>query len=102
VLDSTALENIEIEYIKNLQQQVYFLELECNYLRQQLNINGLQSSFKFDKEGELLKSQVQTVNFEKSGLERSLREENAQKEKVLTLLDESESNQIIFNSAIYY
>lgn len=26
------MENVEMEYIKNLQQQVYFLELECNYL----------------------------------------------------------------------
>jgi hypothetical protein len=26
------LERIETEYIKNLQQQVYFLELEANYL----------------------------------------------------------------------
>ncbi len=32
LLNNSALENIEIEYIKNLQQQVYFLELECNYL----------------------------------------------------------------------
>jgi hypothetical protein len=26
------LNNIEAEYIKNLQQQIYFLELESNYL----------------------------------------------------------------------
>ncbi len=32
ILNSSTLENIEIEYIKNLQQQVYFLEMECNYL----------------------------------------------------------------------
>lgn len=30
-----ALDNIEAEYIKNLQQQIYFLELEANYLREQ-------------------------------------------------------------------
>ena len=29
------LSGIEQEYIKNLQQQVYFLELEANYLREQ-------------------------------------------------------------------
>jgi len=29
---SSDLERIESEYIKNLQQQVYFLELEANYL----------------------------------------------------------------------
>ena len=27
-----ALDQIETEYIKNLQQQVYFLELEANFL----------------------------------------------------------------------
>ncbi|XP_013381884.1 paramyosin isoform X2 [Lingula anatina] len=32
---SADLQNIESEYIKNLQQQVYFLELEANYLREQ-------------------------------------------------------------------
>ncbi|XP_064652760.1 ELKS/Rab6-interacting/CAST family member 1-like isoform X2 [Lineus longissimus] len=32
---STELSNIEQEYIKNLQQQIYFLELEANYLREQ-------------------------------------------------------------------
>ena len=31
-VDRALWENIEIEYIKNLQQQVQFLELECNYL----------------------------------------------------------------------
>ncbi|XP_070209611.1 paramyosin-like isoform X3 [Littorina saxatilis] len=30
-----AHSNIETEYIRNLQQQVYFLELEANYLREQ-------------------------------------------------------------------
>lgn len=29
---SSELSNIEAEYIKNLQQQIYFLELEANYL----------------------------------------------------------------------
>ncbi len=91
------MENIEIEYIKNLQQQVYFLELECNYLRQQLNLNGLHSSFKYDKESSSLKNQMQSISLEKSGLERSLREQNAQKEKVLELLDESESKSPLFN-----
>lgn len=35
-LKSSTLENIEGEYIKNLQQQIYFLELESNYLREQV------------------------------------------------------------------
>lgn len=29
---SGELANIEVEYIRNLQQQIYFLELEANYL----------------------------------------------------------------------
>lgn len=33
--NSAELKGIESEYIKNLQQQVYFLELEANYLREQ-------------------------------------------------------------------
>ena len=28
---------MEKEYIRNLQQQIYFLELECDYLRDQAN-----------------------------------------------------------------
>ncbi|CAC5384915.1 unnamed protein product [Mytilus coruscus] len=31
------LDNIEAEYIKNLQQQIYFLELESNYLYPSIN-----------------------------------------------------------------
>ena len=30
--NSTDLQKIETEYIRNLQQQVYFLELEANFL----------------------------------------------------------------------
>ena len=29
------MQGIENDYIKNLQQQIYFLELEANYLREQ-------------------------------------------------------------------
>ena len=32
---SSTLKDVEAEYIKNLQQQIYFLELEAEYLRQQ-------------------------------------------------------------------
>lgn len=32
---SVELKSIENDYIKNLQQQVYFLEMEANYLREQ-------------------------------------------------------------------
>jgi hypothetical protein len=36
-LTSGDLDTLESEYIKNLQQQIYFLELEVNYLREQVN-----------------------------------------------------------------
>lgn len=32
---SQELKHVENDYVKNLQQQVYFLELEANYLREQ-------------------------------------------------------------------
>ena len=32
---SSTLKDVEAEYIKNLQQQIYFLELEAEYLREQ-------------------------------------------------------------------
>lgn len=35
MMSSGELKTIENDYIKNLQQQVYFLELEANYLREQ-------------------------------------------------------------------
>ena len=31
------MSTVENEYIRNLQQQIYFLELECDYLRDQAN-----------------------------------------------------------------
>ena len=86
------MENIEIEYIKNLQQQVYFLEMECNYLRQQLNLNGLTSSLKYDSKSQQLKDEMRTIQHEKNSLEKSLIEENQQKETVLNMLEYTESN----------
>ena len=34
---SLDVSTVEKEYIRNLQQQIYFLELECDYLRDQAN-----------------------------------------------------------------
>ena len=91
MINNSALENIEIEYIKNLQQQVYFLELECNYLRQQLNLNGLQSSLKYDSKSQQLKDEMMSMKFENTNLERVLKEESYQKETVLNMLEHTES-----------
>jgi hypothetical protein len=82
---NSSLENVEIEYIKNLQQQVYFLDLECNYLRQQLNTNGLTSSSKYDKKS-------QEIKREQLLLEKSLKDENDQKKTLMNLLEQTEVN----------
>jgi len=37
LFSSIDLSTVENEYIRNLQQQIYFLELECDYLRDQAN-----------------------------------------------------------------
>lgn len=91
MLSSSTLENIEIEYIKNLQQQVYFLEMECNYLRQQLDLNGLQSQRKYDSESSLLKNEMENIQAEKNTLERSLIIENCEKEATQEMLDQTTS-----------
>ncbi|CAF0776388.1 unnamed protein product [Brachionus calyciflorus] len=90
LIQTSPLDNIEIEYIKNLQQQVYFLELECNYLRQQLNLNGLETSLKYDKKSQELKNEMLSMHLEKTSLEKSLIEENEHKENVLKVLEQTE------------
>lgn len=92
ILNSSTLENIEIEYIKNLQQQVYFLEMECNYFRQQMNLNGLQTSLKYDNKSQELKNEMLTIQFEKENLEKSLTEENRRNETVLSVLEQTENS----------
>ena len=91
MLSSSTLENIEIEYIKNLQQQVYFLEMECNYLRQQLDLNGLESQRKYDSESSHLKNEMKSIQAEKNTLEKSLIIENYEKEATQDMLDQTAS-----------
>jgi hypothetical protein len=67
------------------------LSIDAFFTRQQMSLNGLQSSSKYDKESNELKNQMQNISDEKNKLERSLIEENAQKERVLEILQESES-----------
>ncbi len=62
--------------------------------RQQLNSNGLQSSLKYDSKSQQLKDEMRTIQHEKTSLERSLIEENQQKESVLNMLEYTESKKI--------
>jgi hypothetical protein len=98
MLNSSTLENIEIEYIKNLQQQVYFLEMECNYLRQQLDINGLQSKTKYDQASSHLRNEMVSIQAEKNNLEKSLLIENYEKEAVRDILEQKESMLLKFTT----
>lgn len=83
--DPNVFDNIEIEYIKNLQQQIHYLELECSYLRKQLDLNGLKMSASFDQRDALASMQMERVN-----LERTLLEENKRKESALNALQTTE------------
>lgn len=67
----------------------YFL-IVCT--RQQLNLNGLQTSLKYDNKSQELKSEMMTIQREKASLEKSLNEENKKHETVLNVLEQTESN----------
>lgn len=92
-----ALDIIEIEYIKNLQQQVYFLELECNYLRQQLNTNGFQAELKYDRENTSLKDKMREIEFEKNNLEKTLIEQSLLNKNSMQQLEEARSMLFFLN-----
>lgn len=85
-----------MEYIRNLKEQIKYLELECTFLRQQLNLNGLQTSFKYDQQTQELKNEMINIQLEKSNLEKSLIEENYEKQTVLQMLQQTESKLYLF------
>jgi SMC interacting uncharacterized protein involved in chromosome segregation len=95
-ITDNALDMIEIEYIKNLQQQVYFLELECNYLRQQLKTNGVQAELKYDRENTSLKDKMNEIEFEKNNLEKTLIEQSLLNKNSLQQLEEARSMRFFF------
>ncbi|XP_074656380.1 uncharacterized protein LOC141909699 isoform X2 [Tubulanus polymorphus] len=78
---SMELSNIEGEYIKNLQKQIYFLELESNYLREQArkatSMHPIMTS-----EAERMLSKLRTMQTELDGLHL----ENQRKESNLDQL----------------
>jgi len=59
--------------------------------RQQLNLNGLQTSLKYDNKSQELKSEMMTIQLEKANLEKSLDQENKKNETVMSVLEQTES-----------
>jgi hypothetical protein len=72
------------------------------FTRQQLNLNGLQTSLKYDHKSQQLKNEMINIQMEKTNLEQSLIEENEKKETVLHMLEQTESKQKIPSSLFKY
>ncbi|XP_062520398.1 cytoskeletal protein Sojo-like [Corticium candelabrum] len=81
---SGELDSLESEYIKNLQQQIYFLELEVNYLREQ--INSKKSPPRLATPGTQVEKWTQEVKGLKHQVE-SLQAETTRKDSALDRLD---------------
>ena len=60
--------------------------------RQQLNLNGLHTSLKYDSKSQELKNEMLTIQYEKENLEKSLNEENKKNETFMSMLEQTESN----------
>jgi len=69
---SAGMENIEAEYIKNLQQQIYFLELEANYLREQAK-KATEMHPKMTAEAERMLAKLRSLQQEADGLQLDVR-----------------------------
>lgn len=63
-----SAEGIEAEYIKNLQQQIYFLELETNYLREQAK-KATDLHPKMSAEAERMLAKLRSMQSEMDGLQ---------------------------------
>ncbi|XP_052797276.1 ELKS/Rab6-interacting/CAST family member 1-like isoform X2 [Mya arenaria] len=74
-------EGIEAEYIKNLQQQIYFLELETNYLREQAK-KATDMHPMMSAEAERMLAKLRSMQSEMEGLEV----ENRRKESSIGLV----------------
>ncbi|XP_067936393.1 trichohyalin-like [Watersipora subatra] len=94
--NSAELQTIENDYIKNLQQQVYFLELEANYLREQAKkATDMHPKMSAEAERMLYKlrnmqTDVDELNLEVKRREASLDVVQSEKERVLTRLEQEE------------
>ncbi|XP_046563263.1 ELKS/Rab6-interacting/CAST family member 1-like isoform X2 [Haliotis rubra] len=89
------LTGIEAEYIKNLQQQIYFLELEANYLRNQTK-KATDMHPQMTAEAEHMLTKLRQMQSEMDGMHTEMRHResgmavaNAEKEK----LEEQQMNE---------
>ena len=60
-----------------------------------MNVNGFQSTLKYDDKSQELKSQMLSIQMEKSSLEMNLNEQNSENETVLQLLEQTESKPVL-------
>nr|XP_022293000.1 golgin subfamily A member 5-like isoform X1 [Crassostrea virginica]XP_022293010.1 golgin subfamily A member 5-like isoform X1 [Crassostrea virginica]XP_022293019.1 golgin subfamily A member 5-like isoform X1 [Crassostrea virginica] len=95
---SSTLENIEGEYIKNLQQQIYFLELESNYLREQVK-KATEMHPKMTAEAERMLAKLRQLQLEIDDLQLEVKRKdtdlalmNTEKEKLMERLRDEEAS----------
>ncbi|XP_062573134.1 ELKS/Rab6-interacting/CAST family member 1-like [Saccostrea cucullata] len=95
---SAMLENVEGEYIKNLQQQIYFLELESNYLREQLK-KATEMHPKMTAEAERMLAKLRSMQLEIDDLQLEVKRKETdiallktEKEKIMERLADEEAS----------
>eukprot|EP00116_Pleurobrachia_bachei_P006739 sb/3467001/ len=74
------LATVESEYIKNLQQQVYFLELEANFLRDQAQKAELLSKHSAADEATKWRRRLKDVEIEQDSLKSEIRRKEIEAE----------------------
>lgn len=74
------LATVESEYIKNLQQQVYFLELEANFLRDQASKSELLSKHSAADEAAKWRRRLKDVEIEQDSLKSEIRRKEIEAE----------------------
>eukprot|EP00116_Pleurobrachia_bachei_P000979 sb/3461241/ len=74
------LATVESEYIKNLQQQVYFLELEANFLREQAQKAELLSKHSAADEATKWRRRLKDVEIEQDSLKSEIRRKEIEAE----------------------
>ncbi|KAK6960114.1 cilia- and flagella-associated protein 58-like isoform X1 [Biomphalaria glabrata] len=94
------LANIEAEYIKNLQQQIYFLELESNYLREQARkATEMHPQMTHEAEKMLQKlremqTQIDNMDMEMKRKESSIGIHTSEKERLQEQLQHEKDNHL--------
>ncbi|XP_055996073.1 ELKS/Rab6-interacting/CAST family member 1-like isoform X2 [Ostrea edulis] len=95
---NSTMENIEGEYIKNLQQQIYFLELESNYLREQVK-KATEMHPKMTSEAERMLARLRQMQLEIDDLQLEIKRRETditllktEKEKIIERLSDEEAS----------